>query len=245
LEVKDGSIYIHGSSSGQGRLVMKLDNSGNQFEFYPQSSGLFLFDRTSNLYRLVVLNDGNVGIGTTNPQYKLVVSGSQSGYNYANIVSYSNGDQIGFGLFNDTRKWELINIVSSSTDYFAIRDQTAQKNRLIIDQNGNVSFNNTAKIHSNGYIWAKEVKVRDTNPYPDFVFKDDYKLKTIEELGNYIDSHNHLPDVPTEADVNENGMELGKMNKILLQKIEELTLYVIDLQKQINLQNNDIETLKK
>ena len=66
-----------------------------------------------------------------------------------------------------------------------------------------------------------------------FVFSDKYKLRSLKEVENYIEENNHLPDIPTADDVTE-GIALGEMNTKLLQKIEELTLYVIDLQKQVD-----------
>ena len=93
------------------------------------------------------------------------------------------------------------------------------------------------KISSTGYVWAQEVKVRTTDPYPDFVFAKDFKLMSLKELESFLNQNKHLPGIPTEKEVTDNGMELGKMNVLLLQKIEEMTLYMIML-------NNEIEKLK-
>ncbi len=87
-----------------------------------------------------------------------------------------------------------------------------------------------------GKIVAKEIEVK-LDIWPDFVFSDDYNLRPIREVESFIFENRHLPDVPSEAEILENGAELGKMTTILLQKIEELTLYVIEL-------NNDKEELK-
>ncbi|WP_461630278.1 hypothetical protein [Labilibaculum euxinus] len=88
----------------------------------------------------------------------------------------------------------------------------------------------------NGTLMAKEVKVQ-TNVWADFVFNDDYHLTGLMELESFIKTNNHLPDIPSEEKVLEEGVSLGKMDAKLLQKIEELTLYVIDLSK-------SVETLK-
>ena len=70
--------------------------------------------------------------------------------------------------------------------------------------------------------------------WPDYVFGDTYRLMTLEETEQYIRDNGHLPDVPSAAEVEEEGLSLGEMNKVLMQKVEELTLHVIELQKQID-----------
>jgi hypothetical protein len=66
-----------------------------------------------------------------------------------------------------------------------------------------------------------------------FVFESDYILPTLQEVENYIDQNGHLPDIPSAAEVEENGISLGEMDAKLLQKIEELTLYAVAQQKEI------------
>ena len=98
-------------------------------------------------------------------------------------------------------------------------------------------------------IYAEAVKVR---PYPvvghyywpDYIFNEGYELISLRELENFIKKNKHLPDVPREKEVIEEGIDLGKMNIVLLRKIEELTLYAIDLQKQIERMGVELEKLK-
>jgi hypothetical protein len=83
------------------------------------------------------------------------------------------------------------------------------------------------------------VKVTQTG-WADFVFEPDYQLPSLQDLETYIKINKHLPDVPSASEVAKEGLDLGEMNKILLQKIEELTLHVIELEKKINvLQKKD------
>lgn len=99
---------------------------------------------------------------------------------------------------------------------------------------GNVGIgtdNPKNKLEVAGIIRATEVKV-EAMPWADFVFDKEYKLRSLEELENHINKHKHLPDIPSEVEVNENGVSLGEMQAKLLQKIEELTLYVIELKKE-------------
>ncbi len=92
-------------------------------------------------------------------------------------------------------------------------------------------------VNNEGKLFAHEIEVK-LGSFPDYVFHDDYKLRSLQELEQYIKTHKHLPDIPSEKEVIENGLNLGEMDALLLQKVEELTLYVIELQ-------NQIEKLKK
>ncbi|MFZ4707147.1 MAG: hypothetical protein ACOYMF_14170 [Bacteroidales bacterium] len=85
-----------------------------------------------------------------------------------------------------------------------------------------------------GGITAEEVVVKlKTNPWSDYVFEDKYKLLPLVEVEDFIKQNKHLPEVPNQAEVQQNGIELGSMNALLLKKIEELTLYVIEQDKRI------------
>lgn len=84
-----------------------------------------------------------------------------------------------------------------------------------------------------GQVKAKSIKVT-LSGWSDFVFDEDYQLPSLSELEDYVKANRHLPDIPSAKEVEENGVDLGEMNAKLLQKVEELTLYVIDLQKQID-----------
>jgi len=86
-----------------------------------------------------------------------------------------------------------------------------------------------------GKIVAKEFYVTtNINYWSDYVFEKDYRLRPICEVEEYIAEHGHLPDVPSAEEVSEQGQDLGRMDAILLRKIEELTLYVIELEKKLN-----------
>jgi hypothetical protein len=92
---------------------------------------------------------------------------------------------------------------------------------------------NKSKLWVAGGITTEEVTVKLKENWSDFVFNKDYKLRSISELAQYIETNKHLPDVPTSSDVAKAGIELGNMNALLLQKVEELSLYVIELKKEL------------
>lgn len=108
--------------------------------------------------------------------------------------------------------------------------------------NGNVGIGTATpneKLSVNGMIRSKEVKVEVAN-WPDYVFEKSYTLPTLPGIEKFIHEKGHLPGIPTAAEVNQNGIELGEMNKKLLQKIEELTLHLIEQNKMIKTQNSQI-----
>ncbi|WP_405206020.1 hypothetical protein [Aquimarina sp. LLG6339-5] len=99
------------------------------------------------------------------------------------------------------------------------------------------------KLAVNGNIRAKEIKV-ETN-WADYVFKEDYNLPTLQQVEDHINTKGHLINIPSAAEVAENGIQLGEMNAKLLEKIEELTLYTIAQEKKLYTQQKEIEVLKK
>ena len=86
-------------------------------------------------------------------------------------------------------------------------------------------------LEATGKLIAREIEVT-TNGWADFVFADDYELASLSEVEKFIEENNHLPNVPSEKEVTEEGLNLGDMDAILLRKIEELTLYMIELKKE-------------
>ncbi|SIO51625.1 hypothetical protein [Chitinophaga niabensis] len=117
----------------------------------------------------------------------------------------------------------------------------------IVTYQGNVGVGtNTpqSKLAINGTITATKVRVTQTG-WSDFVFKENYPLRSLAEVESFIKTNQHLPDIPSEKEVTANGNDLGEMDKKLLQKIEELTLYLIDLKKENEAMKLRLEKLEK
>ena len=117
-------------------------------------------------------------------------------------------------------------------------------NSIIFEKTGALSLKSTqgkltitpdGTVLVNGLLCAKEMRVQLAGApcWPDFVFSKDYKLLPLKDVEQFITENQHLPNVPSSADVEANGVELGEMNAILLQKVEELTLYIIQLEKRL------------
>jgi len=111
---------------------------------------------------------------------------------------------------------------------------------------GNVGIGTTTpdeRLSFNGKIHAKEVKI-DNNSWPDYVFESNHKMMPLLDLDRYIKLNKHLPDVPTAAEVHINGVNLGQLGATLLQKIEELTLHLIEIKKENEKLKKEIILLK-
>lgn len=183
---------------------------------------------------------GNVGIGTTTPSQKLDVVGNVYLRNMTNAVG--GGTSISFSSY------DLTHLGPKIYSYLDFASGTASQSRLVLSsysngyQNeitlngGNVGIGTMTpsdKLSVNGNIRAKQVKVETAN-WPDYVFTKKYILPEIGEVKSFIDQNGHLPGIPSAKETTENGVNVGEMSGLLLKKIEELTLYVIDLQGQID-----------
>ncbi|TKC04716.1 hypothetical protein FA048_18695 [Pedobacter polaris] len=106
---------------------------------------------------------------------------------------------------------------------------------ITISDDQNVGIGTTTpkeKLSVNGKIRAHEIKVETAN-WPDYVFEDDYKIASLTEIEKYIKQNKHLPEMPSAKEVEANGLQLGEMNKLLLKKVEELTLHLIQKDKDL------------
>lgn len=164
------------------------------------------------------------------------------GYTGSGIVLKADGDiemTTGTTSFNDIS----VGGITTTDNFHATGNSTLDGNLSVganfsCNSNGDVIANtltigNGFSCNNNGYVKAKEIKVTLTD-WPDYVFEEGYDRLSLPETEKYIKENGHLPDVPSTQEVQENGVSLGEMNAILLQKIEELTLHIIDLQNQID-----------
>lgn len=106
---------------------------------------------------------------------------------------------------------------------------------MALKDNGNVimgSTDNVSHLVVYGEVTANKFRATANIPWYDHVFKKGYNLMPLHELENFVNKNHHLPDMPTQQEVNEQGLDLAQMNALLLKKVEELTLYLIELKKE-------------
>lgn len=208
------------------------------------------------------LNNGNVGIGVQNPTTSLDVyqasttntlntalklGANMYGVNSGPFIDFNLRYQGGFTNWIGGRIGSVYETSSSSNNSAALvfytnnnndgnagPDGTTEKMRIL--GNGAMligTVNYTGYLLAvNGSVRAKSLKI-DSN-WADFVFEKNYELRPLKEVEKFIQENGHLPEIPTTKEVTENGIDVGEMNAKLLQKVEELTLYVIELEKKVN-----------
>jgi len=202
----------------------------------------------------------NVGIGTTNPSKTLdvrgdIINGAVSASTYGSNMIEGRGAVLQLKSYgndvNTFNQWSLYSHTTNGSLYFRKESNSLNPQDLItFNSNGDVGIGTTnpdSKLSVNGKIHTKEVKV-DLIGWSDFVFLNDYKLPTLAEVENHIKEKGHLKDIPSAKEVKKNGIFLGEMNSKLLQKIEELTLYTIQQEKEIvdlNKLKSKVQTLEK
>lgn len=185
---------------------------------------------------------GNLSLG----EYNSVTSGWGNKLNFKGTAF--NSDEIWIGRYYVAKEKTDLRIHLGDDwegdDRFVIgntpwNNLSSWRELFVVTNNGKVGIGGISNpqnaLEVNGTIRAKEIKVE--TGWADFVFAPDYNLPSLKDVESHIKAYKHLPGIPTEAEVKKNGVSLGEMNVKLLQKIEELTLYMIQ-------QNKEIESLK-
>ncbi len=216
-------------------------------------AGVNLSLQTYGTTRMTILNsNGNVGIGTTTPYSNLHVKGKQiigSGPQTSIFGNSSLQIQENANVETSLRLWQngVANTVLGSkpndTKFYITNDYYGSglgvaNHSITLDINGNVGIGTNSPqnmLDVKGTIRAIEVKVESVDKFADFVFEKTYRLPKLSEVNSFIQTNGHLPNIPSATEVKENGMSLVDMQVKLLQKVEELTLYVIEQQKRIEI----------
>jgi hypothetical protein len=218
----DFGIYEGNVGSGVNRFA--IDKFGNTF-LSPNGGWVGIGIWPSSTFHL----NGNALFSSTGTILSAAYIRGNSSYSSAITPDYTWYGNDRTGIFHPGA-----NIIAFS--YAGVES-------MRILSNGSVGIGTTAtgsfKLAVEGKIGAREFQVTTTNPWPDYVFSTGYKLRSIAEVSAYINEHKHLPGILSAREVQEQeGIRVGEMQVKLLEKIEELTLYIIQ-------QNTQIEELKK
>ncbi len=260
------SLYSTATGVAQFNAYNNID-----FRIIQRSNAVMTF-WTNTIERMRINQSGYIGIGTTTPTAALQIGNFANGAPSNQIIipgSY-NFEQIRFGqIGNGNSQLEFVNHTSASNSYgikmlvdvdhgaSGLQIQYAPSNTsyaslsyttgLYLNLSGNVGIGTTTpdqKLTVNGTMHSKAVVV-DNSIFPDYVFNKTYALRPLSAVKTYIDINHHLPEMPSAAEVAKNGQNLGEINALLLKKVEELTLYMIELNKTVKAQQQEIEALKK
>ncbi len=252
------SITLEGNSTGWGSGIIFKNTAiqGKSYGIYASPYGNWHFsDNDAGADRILINSVGNVGVGTSNPTEKLEVQGTVK----ANSFLTSNltrsltdnfvyqGRTFGHYAFSwGTDTWATSPTAWLSA-YGGIKLFTQGTLRMAIDMNGNMGIGTdnpgSFKLAVEGKIAARGVKVT-TSAFADYVFDSTYQLRPLANVEKYINQNKHLPGIPSAKEVEkEGGFELGAMNVKLLEKIEELTLYVIELKKENEQMKKEIKKI--
>ncbi len=165
-----------------------------------------------------IQGDGNITLKNTYIGDNMIYQSGNSGKIKLNSFTIMNNIPSGFPVTN-----YVTSFINNNITAMTFKD-------------GNVGIGTTnpsTKLTVNGKILAEEIEIIIDVPASDYVFEDNYNLKSLSEVEKYIKENKHLPEVPSAIDFKTNGYKVGEMDDLLLRKIEELTLYSIELEKRV------------
>lgn len=218
-----------------------IDNVGSGESYY-YADKFHQFYVASGAPILTMLNTGNIGIGTTSPEHKLTVvmdaASNGAGVAVKAVNSGGAGSQPGVAFLNSSGNKRMYSCLDVASDTYNVVNAIGIAS-ITVNQAGNVGIGTTTPKESlsvNGNIRSKQIMVEMAN-WPDYVFRPTYSLLSLNEVKEYVSKNHHLPEIPTELQVAKEGINLGDMNKLLVKKVEELTLYLIQQKEETDKQN--------
>ncbi|MGD8782232.1 MAG: tail fiber protein, partial [Ignavibacteria bacterium] len=222
LQIGNGSSLSLGLKGGiagaDARIIFEANDGSDRFQIVSDMDGstnndLLRFQEQGNDV-LVINGTGSVGIGTMNPQHNLQIgNGSSLSLGLKGGIAGADA-QIIFEAGDGSDRFQIVSDMDGSTDNDLLRFQEQGNDVLVINGTGNVGIGTTSPDETltvKGKIHAEEIIVDLNVPHPDYVFEEDYELKSIRELEQYVKTNKHLPGIPTSEEVKENGLSLGEM----------------------------------
>lgn len=254
----DAILRLH-ALNGAGRRWDLMSSGGTSALV---NSGYFgIIDVVNNNRpRLIINHSGFIGLGDAfMPERRLHLKDSGDAFIRLQAVG------------NNGRKWDIMSSGGASllnSGDFGIIDVTNNKPRFVINMQGNVGIGvalpgNTFKLDVNGQtrigvksstahtnamltvdgkVVCKDLYVTAASDWPDFVFEKNYQLANLYDVRAYYEANKHLPNVPTACEIEEKGINMSEMSAIQMQKIEELTIYIIQLKEELDELKNQLIT---
>lgn len=228
-----GNLHVSSGTAGKCELMIEADVDNNN-----ENDNPYITFRQDNGGAMAFI--GMVGDNNLAPQVP----------KYPRYFQNPDGSWSTFSDYPGTLSNALL---LSTNDAKSIQIGTFGFVRLTVRENGNVGIGTTLnnnpnnyKLAVNGKIGAQEVQVENTSSaWADYVFEPDYQLRALSEVEQFIKTNKHLPEIPSKKEVEENGHKLGEMDVLLLKKVEELTLYIIEQEKKAKEQDAKIKELEK
>jgi hypothetical protein len=218
------SIPINGSFNVAVGIATLPESSGHN----NVAIGSFAMQLKKTGYNNVAVGGGAL-ISNANGNSNVAI-GDSAGFYCLGSGNIFMGQSAGL-METGSNKFYLGNDASKTLIY---GDFTGRQVLLGVANPTGYAFKGNRTLNVERGILTDSIRVSPVDQWADYVFDENYPLKPISELSEFIRTHKHLPNIPTTEEVNSHGIELGAMNARLLEKIEELTLYVIQLQDQIN-----------
>ncbi len=229
-------------------------NTGSTYDMYiATGAGNYALVNPTGTNNVLLAEGGNVGIGTSSPMAQLSntnSTGGMSGTNTTGIAWKSTANDYaallwGAPVSGASYGLRINTTGATSADYplYISSGATGTNGLMVVRGNGNIGIGTTTpseKLTVNGTILTKKVKVTQTG-WADFVFNKGYKLRRLESVEAFIKKYKRLPDVPSEREIKKKGLDVGETQALLLQKIEELTLYLIEQNKNYKEQQRLLE----
>ena len=248
-------IDFHGGSklTDFTARIYRIAGDNSEFQLVNHGTGPMNF-YTNGVPRMAITGDGRVDIASSiriGPSGAISANWWEFGLDDGATgtgIDFHGGSKLTdftariYRIAGDNSEFQLVNNGTGPMSFY-----TSGVSRMMITGGGNIGIgtpNPQSKLAVNGKITAKEIEVT-LQGWPDNVFEENYELKPLKEVENYISKHKHLPDMPSESEALENGVNLGEMQAKLLQKIEELTLYVIALEKKNDKFEQEISELRE
>ena len=237
-------LHVNGAIRGggaHGEVTLKGDNGSITIGATDEQTMRFNTDRSKYVFnidgtnRMLIQSDGNVGIGLLSPIGRLHVNGgalivgvgTSESARAANVLKFGDNSYVKIG------EWQKDNMLSFS----------AHSYNFCLGNVGIGTTNPQYRLDVAGKIRAKELIIETTGA--DFVFADNYKLRPLSEVKAFIEENKHLPEIKSAQEMQQNGVGVNELQTQLLQKIEELTLYLIQQEQTIQDLRQEVEQLKK